>query len=226
VVTDPHRPLGVRQHTKLPAGAPLRQELRLRPLAAVAGRVVSGAGKPLAGAAVRIWVRFAVPGGSTRDIPVPTEGLTTGADGTFHFARLLPGPRARYTVEMSADGHVTRRSAAFAVHTGRTQRLADLVLPASLSVAGIVVDEAGRPLADVRVGVVAGQGDNLLRPLPVVTARDGRFCLEGLPGGPVELEAERFVAQQPAAPAAGPWQARLRVEAGRRDLRIVLGAKK
>jgi hypothetical protein len=201
--------------------------LRLRPLAAVAGRVVSAAGKPLPGAAVRIWVRFATgprPPGCPLEFAVPAEGLTTAADGTFRFARLVPGSGVRYVVEVSAKGHSGRRSAAFAVSAGRTQRLADLVLPASAVVAGTVVDPSGRPLADVRVGVVAGQGDSLLRPPPVVTARDGRFRLVGLPGGPVELEARRFVAGQPK-PEPGA-QTRVRVEAGGRDVRIVLGAKR
>jgi RNA polymerase sigma factor (sigma-70 family) len=225
VVTDPRRPLGARVPATLPAGAvPPEQEVRLRPLAAVAGRVVDAAGQPLPGAAVRVWVRFAVPGGSPREIVVPTGGLSTGADGTFRFTGLLPGPRARYTVEVSANGRVGRRSAAFAVAAGRTQRLADLVLPASVSVAGTAVDEEGRPLPEVRVGVVPGPEDGLLRPLPVVTAGDGRFRIEGLPPGPVQLEAERFVAAQPEPVGVG--QARLRVEAGRRDVRIVLRAKK
>jgi protocatechuate 3,4-dioxygenase beta subunit len=230
VVTDPRRPLGARVPTTLSAGAAANhQEVRLRPLAAVAGRVVDAAGRPLPGAAVRVWVRFGNRpplAGCVSDFAVPTEGLTTGADGTFRFTGLLPGPSARYTVEVSANGHVSRRSAAFAVSASRMQRLADLVLPASVSVAGTAVDEEGRPLPDVRVGVVPGPKDGLLRPLPVVTAGDGRFRIEGLPPGPVVLEAERFFAEPPAAPADGAWQARLRVEAGRRDIRIVLGRKR
>lgn len=101
-----------------------------------------------------------------------------------------PGVRALVPIALEADQHLNR---------------IDLALKPGASVRGRVVDEAGRPLRDARVIVVASQ-DAGLRMNPVVAApaptdHDGRYTIEGVPEGHFLVQA--MPRPDPANPGAG-----------------------
>src|SRR5207253_2901438 len=82
------------------------------------------------------------------------------------------------------------------------------------------------PLADVQVSAVprgprAGEPASS-RPALAATAGDGRFSLGGLPPGPVELEAELYVAGAEVRDGRHGPSTRVLSATGRRDVRIVL----
>jgi RNA polymerase sigma factor (sigma-70 family) len=224
IVTHPTRPLGARLAQTLPADRkdPLRVEIRLAPLARVQGRALDARQTPLAGATVRVVAVWRPPG-RDQDEEVEVAALTTDARGRFRFDRLLPDVRQRYLVEVQARGHVGRRSAVLEMVPGPTRRLPDLVLPTAATVSGTVLDAAGRPLADVRVRVRPGAADPfLVFPAAALTARDGRFCLTGVPAGLLELEAEHCVAGTYDATNRPRPATTVKVEAGGGDARVVL----
>jgi RNA polymerase sigma factor (sigma-70 family) len=206
------------------------QEITLRPLGAVAGRVVDEQQRPVAGATVAFRTCVTLPPGNAHTLKaVDPEALTTDADGRYRFEHLLPAASYTYRVEASAKGYAGLNSEEFPARPGETKALPDLVLPrAAESVAGIVVDPAGRPLADVEVRASPrwpGRGPVVTSPESVVTAADGRFHITGLPRGPVELTAELYTAGEEAAPTRLYPPQPVPAQAGQQDLRIVLAVR-
>jgi RNA polymerase sigma factor (sigma-70 family) len=224
VATHSSRRLGARLPQVLPKGRkdPLPVTIRLAPLAGVTGRAQDTRQTPLRGATVRVIALVRVP---YKEQPEEREIATRSADagGRFHI-HVLPCARHRYLVEVSAPGHLGLRSPAFEMQPGQARALAELLLPpARASVSGIVLGPDGKPLADVRVRPLPVSGNAaLIWPAAVVTTRDGRFRLTGLPAGLVELDAEECVPGEhdPGKPA-GPTT-RVKVEAGPRTAAVVL----
>jgi RNA polymerase sigma factor (sigma-70 family) len=220
VVIHPGLRLGARLPQALPPGRndPLRVDIRLEPLGTLTGRILDPHRSPLSGATVRILAVIHLLGRGERETEV--GGLAADRAGRFRFDRVLPGPRHRFRVEVTAAGHVGLRSAAFEVRPGGTRVVPDLVLPTfGPALDGTVLGPTGRPLADVRLRVhfrPPALDTSLIEPSPVVTGTDGRFRLSGLPSGPLELEAEQCLpgAHDPGRPA-GPT-AKIRVEPGRK----------
>src|SRR5262249_28367177 len=103
-----------------------------------------------------------------------------------------------------------------------TQQLPDLVLPRkNQTIAGVIVDAAGKPLAGVRMTWMA-TGPHATSELvpPGVTDAEGRFRLEGLPRGRISVMADLY---DPEGPPARPYYHVDRdVESGTQDLRLVL----
>jgi protocatechuate 3,4-dioxygenase beta subunit len=228
VVTHPVLRLGARLPQAIPSGRkePLRVEVKLAPLGIVSGRALDEKRSPLAGAVVRIVVGVRLAGQDKWETEMEVATLTADSTGRFRFDRILPGPRHRFRVEVAARGHVGVRSTAFEVRPGQTKVLGDLVLPAAgPSLSGTVLGGGGQPLADVRIKArpsgTGATGVSLVWPGPVVTARDGRFQVAGLPNGAVELEAELCVAgmHDASKPAA---VTRVKVEAARRQVPVVI----
>ena len=108
---------------------------------------------------------------------------TTDAAGHFE-VRGLPGGDYRVFVKLAfADVHVGN---------GGTETLGPLQAPPSGEITGVVRDGAGNPLAGVLIHPVAAEGANPLRgsfhgigsqPQPVLTDRNGRYRIRGLPVG-------------------------------------------
>jgi RNA polymerase sigma factor (sigma-70 family) len=202
-------------------------EIKLQPLGAVAGRVVSEDGRPLAEAVLRLRPHGRMPDSVAPLIEGTLEEWSTDAEGRFRANGLLPDPGFRYVLEASASGCVGLRSAPFDVLPGQTRTLPDLVPPAArLGVSGTVVGRDGRPLADAQVKVqpkgASKDGGSFLAPDPVVTAGDGRFVIRGLAPGPVDVEALLFVAGQEPRPSEQRPTSRVRAEAGQQDVQIVI----
>jgi RNA polymerase sigma factor (sigma-70 family) len=213
-------PLPGDQHQQVPIA------VRLQLLGTVTGRVLAADQTPVRGAALRLWANVSLSDGTRTFVKQEDDEASTDTQGVFRFAHLVPDSRYRYTVEVTAPGHAQLHFPEVEVGPGQTQALPEIVLvPATASVSGIVADSAGQPLANVRVSAVprgpAVGGPPAAGPAGFVTGIDGRFTLDGLAPGTLELEVVRYVAGERVGPAR-----QVRAEAGQRDVPITLPAGK
>ncbi len=144
-------------------------ELRLHPAFSVEGRVVDGAGRPVAGAQVSASVvREGLMVGIPQDLrpAFPTEGAFTGADGTYRMDGVrVPGPtdppfgiQAASTLEVLGNG---QRDYVFVPVKGAyagVLHAPDVVFRAHPLPFGDVrvLDEADRPVVGARLGFMDG----------------------------------------------------------------------
>lgn len=151
--------------------------LRLAAAAAVEGEVRRGTAGPGAGAEVALLAH------GTRQ--VVARGAA-GPDGRFALGPLAP---AAYDLAAAAAGASPVIVPGITVGPG-LRYAARVVLPGTGAVVGTVRDEAGRPLAAIRVRAIAA-GEGLLSRAPVEARTDfeGRFRLGPLAVGPTELVA-------------------------------------
>ncbi len=153
----------------VPAGAAL-QVVQLRPAASVRGQVLED-GRPVAG------VRLALESG--RDLPGPGQELQRELPGaTFAFTDLLPG-----TLLLAATTPDGRTGLVEVVLTPGSEAAAAVEVRRGAVVTGRVVDSGGAPVAGafVLVGDQPPEGEG--------TGADGRFRLQGVPGGAQQLRA-------------------------------------
>lgn len=158
--------------------------------AVLTGRVVDSAGRPVAGAEVRIWQKLpAVDGRGVSDQPVEFDGvdtLITDAEGKFTSPDVLMGEAmARMVVE--AHGTLAERSGWIEIPNGATVVAPEIVLRRLRAVLGEVRDRKGRP---VERAIVFNSGDGHRR-VETRTGRSGKFFLDGVPEGPLFLFVEK-----------------------------------
>jgi protocatechuate 3,4-dioxygenase beta subunit len=151
----------------------------------LSGRVTDSQGKPVQDAEVTLYqMRI----GELKVLPriEVIDRKTTGADGAFTFAVAKGGETYR-------EGRVIARKGGFslgwAVWQMRVDQRLDIPLGQPTELAGDVVDEAGRPIADAEVNTamaMMGRGEDL-RDLPgpgflrTRTDRNGRFLFANMP---------------------------------------------
>jgi len=182
------RGLPVRIVARAPGRAPLMLELdalgreeriELGPGLVATGRVTGNGGRArVAGASITIFTDTEVLGATSRD------------DGSFEVKDLAPG-RVRI-VAFAAEWSTCEAIATIEGDGRRPIELGAVDLPRAGTVEGTVVDENGDPVAGARVGEGAVPTWLPLGPLPrgmVLSDRDGRFVLPGLPEGDVRIEA-------------------------------------
>ncbi len=167
---------------------PLSLTLRRGPTAGLAGRVIDPSGRPVGGAAVRIWRQIRVENSAFLKDPVAgadgSNVLRTGADGRFHISRSLP-QGDKYVVAAEAPGACTAQSEPVKLTGGQTT--INIILPGIRTVAGRVVDRQNKPVAGVRV---FQSGDGPLR-TETMTDGAGRFQLPGVIEGPAFVFASK-----------------------------------
>jgi hypothetical protein len=164
------------------------------PSGALRGRVLDGAGRPLAGVGVS-----AVLAGASDPVRFGLEHFRrtrTAEDGSFAFGLLAPG---RYTLR-APDGfqletdppRVPHGRAVLAdLELGEDERAGlELRLPAEARVRGQVLDASGAPAAGVWVGAMDEHGRTLSGSWEARTLADGAFELASLPAGTLRARAD------------------------------------
>jgi protocatechuate 3,4-dioxygenase beta subunit len=144
----------------------------------LSGRILDAAGRPVPGLRVHVVTDYP---GSWRPYDVYTD-----AAGVFLFSDLGAGDHDLY-VGTSILPHPIERTVHLA--RGEHQVIAPLTLPANTSlasIAGSVVDEAGRPLAGANVWLDEENAPFLGR---VTTDADGRYRFTAVPGRAYRIEA-------------------------------------
>jgi protocatechuate 3,4-dioxygenase beta subunit len=210
LAADPHTPLLALAPGFLTASTPESLpegslSLILEPAVSLAGRVVDGAGRPVAGAVVE-----ALPATFSRTMDWE-RGRTT-ADGTFLLSRLGVGQEYRLTVK--AEGFLPARLDATPGPRGEKQPPLRIVLNRGAAVAGRLVDPQGRPVAGAALSLIALQegaegfqtADETLR---AASDPAGRFRFEPAAPGRFLLELihpELALASRPTVEVAGPRQ--------------------
>lgn len=161
--------------------------------AAIAGRVVDGDGRPVAGAQVRVWQKLPGPGEQRlSDRPVRfAEGddgdvLRTDADGRFQTPDVVVAD-AFARVLVDAPGLLPVRGDWLEIREAASPIAVELAMRRLRTVIGLVLDRQQRPIEDVTVFHVGDTPEKV----ESKTDRDGRFRLPDMPEGRVFLFAEK-----------------------------------
>lgn len=166
------------------------------------GKVVDGAGQPVAGAEVRIAIREAGGGGlgggrrqlRLMGLDASKPDATSSANGAFVVRGLEVG---EYTASVSRDGYARRNAQGLAVKAGVDNVWAPIALQNGVAIGGFVRDTLGQPIPGAQIfGISLGEG---VRPQIVTSGPDGRFRVDGLAAQKpmlLNLGAAGFATQQ------------------------------
>ncbi len=147
-----------------------------------------------------------------------SEQVTTDISGVFWFIRLRPGHYRLTTPAQGPGGKYLVATGGDDLATGTDG--ATLVAHEGASIAGVVVDERGEPIADALVQV---GGAATHEPRGAKTQADGTFEVSGLvPGGRYGVGAVLWVPRDDVDARGGKDD----VVAGARDVRIVIDTGK
>ena len=175
------------------------EDARTRPIALtisprnatpINGRVVDSAGKPIAGASIRLWRQARAKDGRViladpiADID-HSIWLHTDQEGRYRTKRRFPAHGESYA-EAFAPGRLSARSPAVAM-AEQAAKPPVLVLRRVQAVEGRVLDRQGNPVA----GAVVRQSGDGPMPTETLTSADGRFRLPGVLEGPALIFASR-----------------------------------
>jgi hypothetical protein len=150
--------------------------------AVLSGRFLDAGGGPIAGGRLRITGVEATPGSG------PPGGFSFEgvADGQGHYRLIVPA--ARYTLEARADGYAPARG--YTDLHGRETR--DFRLEPAARISGRVVTAGDqRPVAGAEVQAATTERRFDLLPPKTTSDAEGRFRLEGLPGGAFDVTARK-----------------------------------
>ena len=201
-------------------GTSSKEDVRitLKPGGIAAGKVVDGGGAAVPWATVRIGSAR----GAMQMRDAATRQVIAGADGAFEVKGLARAPLIAIALSESAS------SQAVPVDLTTASAKRDLVLSLELtgSIAGVVVDGSGEPVAEAQVAgypdFFAGEvGEDFTLRGPAVDSTDGggHFALRGLPAGNYRLFPSRSgLGQNPFARQGTP------AKTGATGVRLVLQA--
>lgn len=202
----------------------------------ISGRVVDGAGKPIAGAEVA-----AMPGlleDLLKEIEGGTSKATTDAQGHFMVTGLLAG---RWVLAASGSSLPSTPSEVVVLQPAEHRQDVVITIDAKVDLTGVVLDERRQPIpaAEIRwdpedekaamssllFDAVAGRMDAVVRflPSPAATDADGRFELRGLPVSEVKLRvsAPRYADAEVKAARGAKLEVVLKREGGMVRGRVV-----
>jgi hypothetical protein len=158
--------------------------------ATIEGRVVDTAGKPLAGAEVRVWQKHRGLDGRFADRPVEFNGsdvLLTDAEGRFVSPDVLVAVTLAQIVA-EAGGMLAGRSGWFNIAKDAVAvEVPDIALKHLRLISGRVLDRSGQP---VDGATVFNSGDGHER-VEAKSKGGGKFLLTDVPEGGVFLFAEK-----------------------------------
>jgi uncharacterized GH25 family protein len=191
-------------------------QIAMRAGGVIAGTVVDGNRKPVPFATVR------VAGASQQIWEAAGRQATTDQKGAFELRGLT---RAKLQVRAESDAAASKIVDVDVTTTPKVAAL-ELVLDVAGSIAGVVVDETGAPVAEVQVNafpdILAGAstaGLALAGLSSATTGGGGEFVIRGLPDGGYRVWAAR------PSGGIGNWgQASTAARTGDKDVRITLAA--
>ncbi len=166
----------------------------------MSGTITSNSGTPIAGAVV-----------SLREAASPDANYTlriTGADGTYSMAGLAPGD---YYVKFSADNYFTEwydeathwsTGAVTITITAGVNLVLDEMLLQGGTISGVVTDDLGTPLPDVRIDVYSSDG---VKSKIAVTDAAGAYILKAIPAGTYALFADSDYTPSLVGDHASQW---------------------
>lgn len=176
-------------------GKPVTLNLAANPLAQIAGTVVDTRKAPIAGVELTLYMDNTI---------APLDTSLTDAAGRFRFDGVIPG--SRYFLEVARTGYgYGQVLPAFPMGIRQKRLLKPVVIAkADSSVAGIVVDRNGKPVAGAELWTLQVAGTSAR------SDRHGRFRLSPVLKGMVQIEVRR--------PSFGEEQ----VDSGTTNARVVL----
>ena len=170
--------------------------IRLQKERVLEGTVRDAGGKPVSGAAVRLRDVAEPLGDRGEDTLVysipselrPTFSTRTGADGRWR----IGGIPAQTSVVVALDDPAYRYTTVDApIGRAHAVPVAQMTAQPGASIAGRVVDEAGRPAKGIKVFTHVLEPEHcLLRKQEAVTGVDGAYIITGLASGNFEVQAE------------------------------------
>ncbi|HEV3003547.1 MAG TPA: carboxypeptidase-like regulatory domain-containing protein, partial [Pirellulales bacterium] len=176
-----------------PIGPDTKEPVRLRldpgGAVAIAGRAVDSTGRPVAGAAVEVWVQWRSRGVAYFSSPIASGGhdeLRTDDEGRFRTVRRF-SREAEYAFHVRAGGFMPGASPYASASDEASLTLPDVSMARLRAIRGRVVDRQRRPVAGVRV---FQSGDGPAR-TEAMTGPDGRFAVEDVVDGHVFLFAAK-----------------------------------
>jgi hypothetical protein len=155
-------------------------EVALSPAGEIRGRVVDAAGRPLIGARVTV----------APSSPVTWHSAQSSVDGRFRVAGIEAG--AAFDLSVSVDGYLTDVRKIEALEAGETvELLPDIVLSGGGTIAGRVLDSAGRCVEGALVSALESSSTASGMPLGSWDETDaaGQFRIPGLASGDYYVSA-------------------------------------
>ena len=203
-------------------------ELKLAPTVTLRGRVLH-ADKPLA--KVRLELSQGRPVGEGRTRYRALDRAMTDKDGRYELSGLRPGDQYSIAIDPpfpAVDPTWTHQSPYIKTLAADAQE--EVTLPdvrlvrTSQTLAGIVVDPDGNPVAGASVSARVQGGRSLSRPRTgpppwTETGKDGKFRLQQLPDQPLELMA---YIRPKGSDRRIRFPARVKCELNQQDIRILL----
>jgi large repetitive protein len=154
-------------------------DLTLAAPAAIVGRLLGAADRPVAGR-----VTVAEADGIAPPVSIaPTLAADADADGRFRLERVPPGS---YVLSATAPGYGARRAEIVVGGRQRVADLGDVALESGLVIRGHVREATGTPVAEARVSAFRDRSMGEDRG-EARTSADGTFAVGGLRAGPYRL---------------------------------------
>jgi hypothetical protein len=224
IVVAIHKERRLRGHVRMPdaslAATRTTPPIRLDTTGIVRGRIVEG-DKPIAGADVQLSEYMRVQGDpSGRALTMNRDFAKTDENGRFEFPFVEADRTFQLAVHAKGLTHDQRRGQVAAGQALEMEPFALMRL--DKSVAGVVVDPNGKPVAGVSVSAQLRAGASIgVASTNRPTGNDGRFVIRGVPNAPLRLMA---YIRPPEGPTANRirFSAKVDVEPGQTDARIVL----
>ena len=199
-------------------------EIRLLRTGTVTGRVLEG-DKPIAGVLVNLIESKPAPGSRTMTF---SDNARTDQDGRFEFPLVEAGKQFDLSImaERYAEAEERSNRVQVQVAAGGTFEVKPFsMIRLDKSVAGVVVDPDGNPVAGAVISARFRSGQSIpyaftKRP----TGKDGRFAIRGVPNVPLSLMA--YMEPSPDSKDRSiRFTATVDAEAGQTDVQIVLDPK-
>lgn len=230
LVIDHQRGVGAKLSIEPPGDIPVKLVVTLKRMQGVEGVVIDENSKPIANARVTLGPSLNYLGGADyRQCPFKTS-TRTDALGNYKLMGLPVDVRYR---GVAVVRNYASESIIVQLERGMHPKLPDIVLHSkNLELAGLVVDQAGKPLKDVEVWIQTRNRALPRMPESVRTSESGSFRFVGLPAG--EFRVAATIWKQSANPVAAGQRPvmtpvvrkEFRFESGSTNLRIELDVPK